>query len=822
MNILQQIRYYQNLTSEEFTKLIQNKPDLLAMPLNSFNFLFLNINNDYKKVLLDDLDFFNKIMSLPLNVKKKSIIDLSDQEIKDYIYNHSNLLQSSVGQKLVKNHLEKLSIDELTALLDNHNLNAALTIDINEKIKEYNITDTNVTTWLVNSINSKQFKALASLKIKNQYELLIYSKFNVLVEVKDLVDGYFIIKDKKIKYDFIANVNRKHIISLMDLAREKESNIPNNVLFISILKLYMTFGLDNSKKVLADHFTFSTNASLKRASLELIKDIRRDFRLKNQTKFYYHRMEEDFDTALKNNDLEYFKNFCSKDDRYVQQFLKEVEKSLKDISSFEERLEKIKEIIHKEIEKREKYYQNQDINKYKKYYQATARTTPLSILDIYDLLGDIDLKYLLSRDGKLVPNKELLTFLLGNFKKDNDCLLRMVLNKQALGLNTELYNIMNNFNKIQEYILQDSEMSLNSILDVIDISKVFLYNLKPNELDISLEILSKILNSRKYCTEEPEEILKRVMELHKERKKRTSCAVPLLKGEFAGIKYEIPNFNDPKLLISGIESNSCLKVGGKGEDFLRFCLTNPKGFILYIEYGNTEYVLPCTVNGNMLNINSIDPRLSDEVTYNQLMSSIIAITKELISNPNTNLEIVTITDIHHEEFMKNRGDEQIKFKKFLPLNTDVYCDYNKPEVTNYILYKKNSTSEPKYFDNPSLFYSTRLAPYIFSPTQELDRERIEIFINDIAYSSIDHLNISNLEKERQRYYYNMIKPKDFLYIVGNTDWFIGITNKNQVIKCCLPYDKRGVTEYQKYLNYIQEVLISMDENFFDQIRPKQH
>lgn len=822
MNMLQQIRYYQNLTNEEFTKLIQNKQDLLAMSSNIFNVLFLNINNNYKKVLLDDLELFNKIMSLPLNIKKKSIIDLSDHEIKEYIYNHPHLLQSPPAQKLVKDHLEKLNIDELTILLNNPNLNEAITVDINEKIKEYNITDTNVTTWLVNSINSKQFKSLALLKIKNQYELLIYSKFNILVEVKDLVDGYLIIKDKKIKYDFVVNVNRKHIISLIALASEKENNLSNNVLFISILKLYMTFGLDNSKKVLADNFTFSTNSSLKRASLELIKDIRRDFRLKNQDKFYYHRMEEDFDEALRNRDLEYFKNFCSKEDKYVQQFLKEVERTLENITSLEERLEKIKEIIHKEITKREKYYQNQDINKYKKYYQTTARTTVLSILDIYDLLGDIDLKYLLSRDGKLIPNKELLTFLLGNFKKDNDCLLRMVLNKQALGLNTELYNILNNFNQIQEYIIQDNEMSLNSILDVIDISKVFLYNLKPNELDISLDVLSKILNSRKYCTEEPEEILKRVMELHQARKRRISCAVPLIKGETAGTKYEIPNFNDPKLLISGIESNSCLKVGGKGEDFLRFCLTNPKGFILYIEYNNIEYIIPCTINGNMLNINSIDPRLNDESTYNHLMSSIIAITKELVSNPNTNLEIVTITDIHHEEFMKKRKDESIKFQKFLPLNTDVYCDYNKPDVTNYILYKKNQNSEPKYFNNQSVFYQKRLAPYIFSPTRELDSERIEIFINDIAYSSIDHLNITDIEKERQKYCYNIIKPKDFLYIVGNIDWFIGITNKNQVIKCCLPYDKRGIEEYQKYLHHIQNILISKDEDFLAQIKLKQH
>ena len=32
---------------------------------------------------------------------------------------------------------------------------------------------------------------------------------------------------------------------------------------------------------------------------------------------------------------------------------------------------------------------------------------------------------------------------LGNYKKDNDCLLRMVLNEEALGINNELYNSSN-------------------------------------------------------------------------------------------------------------------------------------------------------------------------------------------------------------------------------------------------------------------------------------------------------------------------------------------------------------------------------------------
>lgn len=807
---IEQILYFKNMTQEQFRLLLSEKEKILKMSIDKFNLLFLNINNECKKMIIDDSELFEKVMNIPTNRMGKTILDLIEKEIQEYIYHHPNLLMNKHSQKVLETHFKRLSLEHFSSILENKNLDILFQKDILEEVEKKFLLTENQFRMVKSSILSNKFKNIALFKIRNPYELFIYSKFEILVHVEGIENNYLILDGRKIKYEFIEKVNKKHIVSLMELLKEKDQMVSNTQLLLVILKLYMTFGLDDSKKVIQDFFTFSNNASLKRASEELAKDTRRAFRLKNQDKFYYYGMEYSFKKALQENNFSYFETFCSREKSYVEVFLTKIKKELEGVKD-EDLLPKIKEIIFKEIQKREKYYNDLDMKKNQTYYQTRQRTTPILAQDIYQIFADIDLEYQLTKDGKIIPDKELLNFLLGNSKRDNACLLRMVFNKQALGLNTELYQIMNHFDKIKEIIHKDKNLSLYSILDVIDISKVFLYDLKPDELDISLETLSKILNSRKYCTEPPEDILKRVLTLHKKRKQKIGSAIAMIKGIYNDTSYKTVEFDDEELLVSGIDSASCLKVGGKGEDFLEFCLTNPKGLIFYIQHLNTRYILPCSINGNMLNINSIDPRIENRNLYNKILETISEIAKKVISDDRNHIELVTITDIHHEKFMNESTYESIYFEQFLPLGTDVYCDYNKKEVTNYIIHKKEKNTIPKYFDNQDIFYQERPSPYVISPDKDFDKERISILLNQIAYSSIEFLKITQAEKEKQRLYYNLIEVDDFIYIIGNQDWFIGITKEKEIVKYFLPYDKRAYIEYDKYASFIKEILSKIEE-----------
>ena len=809
MENIELIKAYRKMSTQELEKLLKRKEKINSMSIQDINLLFLNVNDECKMNLLDDSDLFEKVLSIPPNRIKKTILDLVDTTIKEYIYNHKNLLKAKNLTNL-QTHLQRLSKEEFTKVLWNTNLNKAFSINALETIKE-NFQLTSFEHCIIKQeIISNRFSPLALLSITNKEELFTYAKFHILVDMKEIDNNNLLLNEKEISYDFIKEVNKKHVNSLLEEALKYKENISNNDLFITVLKMYMTFGLDNSKKILNNFFTYATDASLKRASDELFKDTRRSYRIENQDKFYYYGMEDNLEKAFINNNIDYFKNFCDRDEKSVELFMKKIASCLK-IEDTTLKKETLNKLIQDEITKRESYYYEQNTKKYTTYFKSIARDKDITLNDLYHIFSNVNCPYNMTKDGKIIPNETLTKVILGNCRKDNDCLLRMVLNKEAFGLNNELWQIINHFEEIENITKNNNSLSIYSISDIIDISKVFLYHLKPDELDITLETLSKILNSRKYCTEPPDVIIERVMNIHKERKFKISCAIPFIKGNYNETSYQVRLPYEESLLVSGIDTESCFKVGGKGEDFFHYCLTSPLGFVLEITDKNQNYILPCTVNGNMVNINSIDPKITDESIYRHIMEAIVKIGNNIIEKTK-NIEIVTITDIHHEEFMKNTNFEKISIDKFIPLNTDVYCDYNKQEVTNYILTCKNNITKPKYFNNEERYLIDRCNPYIISPEHEYDKERINLLLNQIAYSSITFENINETEKKFKKENYQEINAEDYIYIIGNLDWFIGIDKNKNLVEYILPFDKRGNEEYRKYKGIIYQFILNEKYN----------
>ena len=191
------------------------------------------------------------------------------------------------------------------------------------------------------------------------------------------------------------------IVFLINLLKNKDSGLSSDILLISVSKLYMTLGFDNSKKVIEDFFTYGTNASIKRASEELFKDTRREFRLKNQNKFYYYGMEFEFLRALKENNVSYFQELGGKQIEEAKKYLEKIKKELERMGK-EDKFSFVKDCILEEIGIREKKYYNQDVRKYQKYYQSIVRKTPIGILDIYKIFGNVNLNYQMNSDGKII------------------------------------------------------------------------------------------------------------------------------------------------------------------------------------------------------------------------------------------------------------------------------------------------------------------------------------------------------------------------------------------------------------------------------------
>ena len=56
-------------------------------------------------------------------------------------------------------------------------------------------------------------------------------------------------------------------------------------------------------------------------------------------------------------------------------------------------------------------------------------------------------------------------------------------------------------------------------------------------------------------------------------------------------------------------------------------------------------------------------------------------------------------------------------------------------------------------------------------------------------------------------FYTEKEIDDYIYIVGNKDWFIGIRKDKKIDKYLLPYDKRAYEEFNKYLSLIENSLV---------------
>ncbi len=778
-----------------------------SIPLNlsnqEFTLFFLNVNDDIKKVILDNEQLFNKVMMIPPNRYKKTIIELVSDNVREHIIEVGRKYNTIYYQKNLFMYLEKMNYDKFSYFINLYNLNGEnFMIDKNEYLNKLQL-DINEKEVL-----TKRFNPIVFLKAKNKYEVYIYAKFNILVDIKELKDGkLYFDNDIFVEYDLLKNISPKHIKKLLRALQEKDNTLDNNKLFISAIKIYSLFGYDNSKKIIDDFFTYATPLSCQSSARELHKDERRQFRLENQEKFYYYGMEQDVFLALQNGNFDILKNICLNTNSF--NVLNEVKKIKKLINGLDnqETMQAIRKYILEEIQKRENYYQDKDINKYIKYYESISRKDKLMVEDIYNIFSKMHFNPEINEKGYVVKNSEITRFLLGNCKKNNDCLLRMVINKQALGINNELYNVVNNYSKIKKEIACNKELSLYSLLDVIDISKVILYKLKPDELDITLNTLSKILNSRKYLKEDPDKIIKKVFALHKERKKRVYATFPFIKGKVDDMSYEVASLDDEALLCAGIDGGDCFKVGGLGEDFLRYCLTNENGGVMYIYNNNDKYILPFSRNGNMININSIDPKIKDEMTLQKIIKAVKNISMEWMNYPNSLIDLVTITDVHISDFMKNMSLDKITFAKAIPLDAPIYTDYNKDIVTNYIVANKENCKANYEEKLDVKFYQIRKKPYVYETDYDGDDERIDILINSINYTNIEYLCKNDTDKNNLKNNYKYLKASDYKYIYGNKDWFMAVDYDGNILSCILPFDYRAETEYKECLeNYKNDIL----------------
>ena len=818
LSIIEFFKYFKRLDDKQVLELINN-PYLKYLSDEKFNFVFFNLNVSQASVLLKNESLYNKVMNLPNKSNNKTIFDILQESKIDIL---KLLIESPYAikyQEKVLNHIISTPIDELNKLLKKVEFSQfnSLFDDKNQLFnyitKKFGQIDIDILETYYTKINNKSLNPLKILKIHNYKEFILYTKFGVLIEVDSDLSEITLKNGIVLPMNEILNCKSKYIVKLMELLKNK-GLATEEELFISSLKLYYIFGFDNAKKIIEDKFSKMTDLAIERLNNFEFKDSRREFRSKNQQKFYHYQMIEDIINSFANGNDEVFKNLLYEPTIENINALKQEFQLICSSYNGDELKTEIKKKIAEKITERENLYKEENYVRLKNH---NFENPILTAKDICELFKNVDIKKIMEYDNQTMIS--LQEFLLGNTKANNDCLLRLIINRSALGLEENLATIINEFKYIAE-IITKSDLSLNSILDVIDILKVKLYDLRPNEADIYLSSISRLVNAVEF-KERDVNVVKETCNLHIKRKQKVSSSIPIVKGKTDYYTYEVAPFDAEYLLTAGLDAKNCFRISGLGEDFFRYCLTSRNAVIVYLKdsKGN-KHICPIVRSGNAISCNGIDPEVSDEYKKQALdalskcFCDMMNISCEKESR-NQQIEVGTITDLHMKEYFSKYKYPSYTLEETLPIDFSCYTDYNKRDTKHYILAKSKSYKNNKYYIPETQYYQKRDENYEYDMTEEFDYERISLIVNSIMYSAIDYLDIPNKEKNKKKRFYKLLDAKNFKYIIGNKDWFIAIDEQLNTIGTILPYDKRAMKDYIMAYSKTKEMLEKLMGEKFD-------
>lgn len=817
------IRKFNSMTLDEKTKLLNN-PYLDELNGVIFSSLFLQVQNMTEvRELLNNKKIFHKVLTSPKNKKKRNILNIIGEEnlpLLKYIFESDYILDY---KEQFLDYIDSIDYEQFRKVLENINLTKLYhlffkenNIEELENIIGISSLNKDISSSFFQKVKMNILNPLGVLKIKNEKELVLYTKFGLLIEVLEELPEITFKNGVVLPYQNILDVKEGKVNKLISLLKEKGDYLEEDLLEVS-LKLYYIFDYDNARNIILDKFTNITPSAINRIIDFNFKDHRREYRTKHQERFYHYGMENEVIDALNNNDYDFFSNLLyDVDEEKIlwlrDEFLKIVYMN-KDNKNLNEALKvKLLELINERESKAKEDYAK-DIRK-----RLSSKTDKkLSVKDLKELFKDVSLVNLLNNYDQDILVR-LRQFLLGNLKDNNDCLLRLIINKEALGLNNLLGKLINQYDVI-ESIAKKNKLSLNSILDVIDIVKTSFFSLKPNEQDIFLSTIANIISSKEYCTgKSEEEILKETCQLHVERKSKVYASIPTIEGESDSFSYRVAPFDAEYLLAAGVDAKNCFRISGKGEDFFRYCLTSNQAVIMYFtnEKTNHTYICPIIRSGNAIHCNGVDPKLPlDErddffKAFTKAMNEIIMISSNE-SIDSERIEVATITNLHLEDYFRENSYLKYQLETCIPIDCPCYTDYNKKDKENYIISKSDDYKDNKYYLAKDKFYQKRKEDYEFNIDKEYDKERLSLIVNSIAYSAIDYKNISPSLKNRAKRTFKPIDVNTFKYIVGNKDWYVAIDDQYNILANLLPYDERAKKEYIKHLSQAPLLIENMEK-----------
>lgn len=788
--------YFVNLTFEEKEMLVNN-PYLCELNNNAFKGLFTNFDSNYLIKLLDNNEIYHRLMSMSFDKMSLRFFRFLNPSVYKKIVEDEKIVNY---HQTLEAFFKSLTAQEFRNLLDS-DVNYKNFTEIYDKqylMNKYHINDPN--NNILNLFYSKSRQGLinpiAIFNLVNYKEFIVYTRFGLIIN--DNVESKFICLNNgfMIPLQALEDIKEGPVNKIINMLKEKDSNInPQTALEIA-LKLYYCFGYDVSKKILEDKFFNVTDLVINRISDFSFKIYRQQYRLNNPDEFYHHNM---IDKVL-SGDKSIYNALCfGMNSSEIQELINEFTEIMLSKSNVREKIEtRIKELIDKreEILKNEFYYQVSDqLNK--------KENNCFDIRFLNKLLLNIDVNLVRNYSPKI--QEKIIKVLFGNTRKDNDCLFRIISLNKAKGITVA--EVVNNIELLVS-LSEKKQISLENILDISNVLRMNRFNLAPNEKDISLDTLTKIINCKQFCSIEEQELIEKILKLHVDRKNKNYSTIPIVSGEVDSVKYDVAFNDSDELLAAGIDGKCCFKIGGLGEDLFRYCLKNPNGAVIYLtDEDSTRYICPVVRSGNGIHCNGIDPEFPvdrQDKLLNALEKCFQEMIKKSYKNPHEPIEVATITNLH----INTSLDKEIyDLEVGLPYKAECYNDFNKAITTNYILAKSKTYFENHYYLPKTKYFYPRTKVYEFSKLNgDSISDEVMTMINSIAYTMIDYEKCEDMASLKRNF--TEYKKEDFLYVSGNKDWFVAVDNNYDIVNALLPY-KENQMAAQEYSSYYNKVLRSL-------------
>lgn len=814
-----------NLDFNEFPKGIKNSTKLKAL---NFYFPKTNLLNLEQPLLyysrIESTKYFKSFKGLSLRIEQmlnvesvdkviahfyqeikeiSKILNLSEEEIKKLFINYQNNPEeyrekiNLLIRKFISVAKEIKAIEEQRTLIERIKLEHTITKDGYESL----LTKKEKRKLLYLANLKKRLLEPETLSFFSN-KLLFLEDFDSLSPyetIEKIINGKYQLKkpdnlDQTIKTKTLRRLKNNYEKTLLKILKDNQNishliiNYLNNLLSYDDIKKYLT---KETLKIILDIKSLTEEATVSIAYHE--ENIIWNIDYQEATTKDFENLKE---YELKLKKLKKLRRTLNKE---INEFI-----SLEEISLTKEESIPIKDIPNKYLEISIDSFNSDEF---------------IIILEILSIRNKLKEEILKKTFDKFFLDTGLLTSLLVVSNKEY---LRKI---KSVAENVEI--IYKNFNEI--------DINITNLDKIIKKCLLHIYGTEQDCAILSEEIIAKLAYNDSYILEPTDENKKlrvtQSVNYHILSSKYIESTIPYSSVKLDNLYAKRYKNNDPLILTSGIDTDSCFKISGIDNDFILYTMFNKNGVVYKItdEKGNIIGKISGFRNGNIVYFNelrTIYDNQAESITKEniEIIENIKKIVKKISETlikdtaedeyPIEHVVILNAYAYQEDNELKQISDSLISFKPMDTTHENWYnftnnnrltlkdgnknyfkTDYASQGIKTLLLASKEGCTLDKKTDikkyDPAPIYERPREKVIYKTKEQLPsmiKQINQIYAKYCYYYQIDYSKIESLENIET--------------LILGEDWYLTIDKFGHIESIIIPLDKRA--EYE--LNEAKETL----------------